>query len=349
MKDMEDLVLKYIRGEASQQEAEAVLGWLAESEQNKQFYMESKLRFIKGAFPDTEASHDDLEEFLEGLALHKRFESNPKGAGSVNHVAGLFTRIAAVLFIPLLLFTGYLLLDRGGDKRESAATLEEYVHMDTSAILTYHTNPGVKGYVELPDGSSVILNSGSKIRVPIKFDRESRIVELEGEGYFNVAADSTWPMYVNTNRDISVKVLGTTFNLSTYGNDGELRFTLIEGRVKLLAGSNGVEIDVEPMQEVVIPDNRSVKGIKREANVQLNTGWKDGHLVFEDTPMDEVVRRMERWFGATINVSNQKLLEYRFTASFRSESLSQVLELVNLSTNIKYSVRDNNVVTLYLD
>ncbi len=346
---MEELVWKYIRGEASPKEAEAVLDWLAKSEQNRGFYMQSKQRYIKESFPHREASREDLGEFRTRLARQKRFEADSEGAGSVHLVKGLFTRIAAVLFIPLLLFTGYLLLDKGGDKKEVAATLEEYVHMDTSAILTYHTNPGVKGFVELPDGSSVVLNSSSKIRVPVKFDRKSRIVELEGEGYFNVAADSTWPMIVNTNRDISVKVIGTTFNLSTYENDNELRFTLIEGRVKLVAGYEGTEIDVEPLQEVVIPDNRSVKGVKREANVQLNTGWKDGFLVFEDTPMDEVVRKMERWFGATINVSNRKLLDYRFTASFRSESLSQVLELVNLSTNIKYSVRDNNVVTLYLE
>lgn len=364
---MEELVLKYISGQASAQEREQVLLWVTSSEANRAIYIEQKREYIKVHFPNKEASSEDIKEFrrllkaqinsesVSGFGIDKSGIDN-SGADN-NSWATEFvkwtTRAAAVLFLPLALFAGYLAFERssanmGGssNKERVVSQLTEYVQVDSSAILTYHTNPGVKGMVELPDGSTVILNSSSKIRVPSKFNKESRVVELEGEGYFNVASDSTWPMFVNTARGISVKVLGTTFNLSSYENDSELKFTLISGRVKLLAENGDHEFDVEPLQEVVIPDNRESRGVKRVANVELNTAWKDGYLVFEDTPLDQVVRKLERWYGASINVSNPKILDYRFTATFNSESLSQVLEFLKLSTNIDYSITGINKVNL---
>ncbi len=343
---MEDLIYKFIRGNISQEERERVLAWLAESESNRELYIDAKKRYIKESFPNKQASEKDISRFRERLAKERRAGHFYSGS-----LMNRFIKIAAALFIPLLLVTGYLTYDRlnSVQYKDEVSQLNEYVYMDTTSILTYHTNPGVKGFVQLPDGSSVVLNSSSKIKIPVKFNKTKRVVELEGEGYFDIKSDTDWPMYVNTTKGVSVKVLGTTFNLSSYNNDGELKLTLISGLVKLITDEGRREIDVQPLQEVVIPDNREVPGVRRSANVELNTGWKDGILIFENTSMDEVVKKMERWFGADINVSNRKLLEYRFTARFSSESLSQVLELIKLSTNINYSVRDNNIVTLFID
>ncbi len=338
---MEELVLKYIRGEASLQEREQVLSWVGQSEANRLFYIEQKKAYIRENFPNAEASSKDVMEFK------RRLQSQIDLASAGNLFLRWAMRAAAVLFLPLALFAGYLAFDKYNAQQAGlVSNLADYVQVDSSAILTYHTNAGVKGLVELPDGSSVILNSSSKIRVPSKFNRESRVVELEGEGYFTVASDSTWPMFVNTTKGVSVKVLGTTFNLSSYENDPELKFTLISGRVKLLSHNSGQEIDVHPFQEVVIPDNHKQKGVKRVANVELNTAWKDGFLVFEDAALSEVIRKLERWYGATIVVPNRKILDNRFTASFSSESLSQVLEFLRLSTNIGYTLSESNKVVL---
>ena len=95
-------------------------------------------------------------------------------------------------------------------------------------------NTGLKGMVVLPDGSRVWLNSSSSLQCPERFDRDKRLITLDGEGYFEVAHNKKWPMYVKTSKGYTVKVTGTSFNLSSYSDDDRLVVTLISGEITML-------------------------------------------------------------------------------------------------------------------
>ena len=98
------------------------------------------------------------------------------------------------------------------------------------------------------------------------------------------------------------------------------------------------------MQEFVIFDNQFAQAVSDAANqAREDVAWREGYLVFNNTPMDAVIRRMERWYGVNINVRNPQILNYRMTAEFESESLIQVLEILKISSNIRYRVNGTQV------
>ena len=116
---------------------------------------------------------------------------------------------------------------------------------------------------------------------------------------------------------------------------------MVSGTVKLINEKSQTELEVNRLEEVVVPVYSEVKANDIvKANVHLNTGWKNGLLIFDNTPMDEVVKKMERWFGIKIFVKDSTLLNNRFTGEFESESAIQVLEFMRITSNIGFSVKD---------
>ncbi len=333
----EQLIRKYIRGVASLQEKEAMVNWLEQDERNQQVFHSLKADWVFNNLPDGEASRH-------------AYHSVRKKIGPLRASVGLLLKVAATLFIPIVLFSVYQYVTYSKnlntlDRDRIAGRLE--VPVQNRATIDYHVNPGVKGVVDLPDGSRVWLNSDSKLKCPGQFDSTFRMVELRGEGYFSVIASSDWPMYVKTSKGITVKVTGTEFNVSSYDNDHELKFTLVSGNVTLIREHDRQEIAVTTLEEVIIPDNTGERGTRRMADIMLNTGWKDGYLVFENTPMDEVIKKMERWYGVQFRVTDNRMMQYAFTATFKSESITQVLHLLELTSNIGHSLKDNEVTLFF--
>ena len=153
-------------------------------------------------------------------------------------------------------------------------------------------------------------------------------------------------MLVKTSKDYTVKVTGTTFNLSSYNDDDKLVITLISGEVSLINNKRkrNNEIKMVPNQELTILSEKSK--LKENANTVKSTAWKDGLLLFDNTPMREVIKKIERWYGVNIIVKDSKIYDYRFTAKFKSESVSQVLEILKLSSNINSHIEDTTITLL---
>jgi transmembrane sensor len=324
-------ILKHLRGLSSASEREELLNWVNQNEENAALFNSVRSGFVFDNLPYRiidKQSHSGVIRRVKGSAPFRMW----------------IIRAAAILLIPLMTFAVYELIKKSEDSSAITAVTPVRVIPEQRQITTlYKVNSGVKGMVNLPDGSSVWLNSNSTLEVPDKFDSLARIVELNGEGYFYIESHSDWPMYVKTKRGITVKVTGTEFNLLSYENDNELKFTLLSGQASLIRESTKEEINVKVMEEIVIPDNLKVAGKKGVARVKLNTGWKDGLLVFEDTPMTDVIKKMERWYGVSFTVSDNNIYSYCFTATFTSESITQVLELLKITSNIGYSIKNKNV------
>lgn len=331
-----ELLLEYIDGRLDSDEREKVLAWIESSEENARYFARTKSEHVFGAFPDSTAEYSGADDIISGA-------SRKQSSKRRRFPASRLTIAAAALMLPLLGAAVYMFVSSANNRR-NAEELMALIPRQQEATLKYFVNPGVKGEVDLPDGSRVILNSCSTLSCPAQFDSTARHVTLTGEAYFEVVGNSQWPMIIKTNKDISIVVKGTEFNVSSYEDDDYFSLTLISGSLELFKERTGKIIKVRPSEEVQIPDSDLCTLRIGGPNIPLNTGWKDGYLVFDNTPLETVIRKMERWYGIHVTVKDLSILNYNFTASFESESVTRVLEILNITSGIRYKIDGNRVV-----
>ena len=323
----EKQIIRYIMGKADRQERRAMSEWLMASPENMERFASLKAKYVFSSMPNTILPEKE------------------------NRLLPTLIGIAAALFIPLLAGAVYLFIEKKAavENFREASRQVEILSSQTPGNITYFANPGTKSIVVLPDSSIVRLNGNSKLIVPQTFSPVQRELFLSGEGYFEVTHHENWPMVVRTPKDVSVNVLGTTFDLSAYENDAAIKLTLIEGKVTLTEERTNHTHEVKPNQEIRIADLTSdpvelppAPRIVR-ADITKNTGWIHGELIFDNTPMTEVSKQLERWYGVNIHVSDEDILKYRFTATFTTESITRVLDLIRFSTMLDYEINGTDV------
>ena len=337
----QEILHKYFNGTASDDERREVLAWVDASPANKEEFLQREADFVFGNLPDSEPSQAARAQIMHVV------EPKRKRLRILNAVASAAAIFVVGAFI-WVLHDNNRLNDQVASltaQNQKLIAIPELVQGES--VLSYKVNPGVKGTIVLPDGSEVILNSASTLRTPARFENGKRVVELEGEGYFKVESNPDWPMYVRTSRGVTVKVTGTEFNLSTYSDDAALKLTLVRGKVSLLDEKSETEVVVREKEEVVVGARAQLeKPTRKTADMKLNTSWKDGYLVFDNTPIREVIKKMERWYGVDITVADARVMNNTFTASFRSESLQQVLTLLDITCSIKSKIKSPTEVEL---
>lgn len=336
-----EILHKYFNGTASDDERREVLAWVDASPANKEEFLQREADFVFGNLPDSEPSQAARAQIMHVVEPKRK---RLRILNAVASAAAIFV-VGAFLWV---LHDNNRLNDQVASltaQNEKLIAIPELVQGES--VLSYKVNPGVKGTIVLPDGSEVILNSASTLRTPARFENGKRVVELEGEGYFKVESNPDWPMYVRTSRGVTVKVTGTEFNLSTYSDDAALKLTLVRGKVSLLDEKSETEVVVREKEEVVVGARAQLeKPTRKTADMKLNTSWKDGYLVFDNTPIREVIKKMERWYGVDITVADARVMNNTFTASFRSESLQQVLTLLDITCSIKSKIKSPTEVEL---
>ncbi|MBS0032345.1 FecR family protein [Chitinophaga sp. 22321] len=228
--------------------------------------------------------------------------------------------------------------------------------------------PGAKSRLLLPDGSVVWLNSGSRISYAVNFMDSLREVELEGEAYFDVAKNSQRPFIVRT-RDITIKVLGTVFNVKCYPDDNKTEATLIRGSVqvsktgdnsrqglllhpheKLVANrtTESVSANTDHPALSIAENDMVVKRLKETAadTSMTETAWVYNKLVFDGEDFLEIAAEMERWYNVKIAINDPAVARYRFHAKFENETITKVLSVLQLSLPFTFKI-DNNEVNIY--
>lgn len=337
----QEILHKFFNGTASDDERREVLAWVDASPANKEEFLQREADFVFGNLPDSEPSQAARAQIMHVVEPKRK---RLRILSAVASAAAIFV-VGAFIWV---LHDNNRLNDQVASltaQNEKLIAIPELVQGES--VLSYKVNPGVKGTIVLPDGSEVILNSASTLRTPARFENGKRVVELEGEGYFKVESNPDWPMYVRTSRGVTVKVTGTEFNLSTYSDDAALKLTLVRGKVSLLDEKSETEVVVREKEEVVVGARAQLeKPTHKTADMKLNTSWKDGYLVFDNTPIREVIKKMERWYGVDITVADARVMNNTFTASFRSESLQQVLTLLDITCSIKSKIKSPTEVEL---
>lgn len=279
---------------------------------------------------DLEAQISEAEQIVHAIEevdsvnafaqVHRRIQ-RPKGDMGVLYV---LTRVAAILFVPLLITSLFFFYRQGRQSDDK--------QFSTQAI----SNPrGVRSELVLPDGSRVWLNAESSISYKIPFDTDARDVKLTGEAFFEVAKDEQRPFRVESGK-VDVTVLGTRFNCKAFPEDTIVEVVLAEGSVKFNStGSTTTrEFTLKPGERAVINNMTSQATISSE-NIEKYISWHEGKIVFDECPLYEVAGRLERWFGIEVTIEDPEILNYQISTTFEKESLRQIVALLELASPIK--------------
>lgn len=356
------LLVKYLLKECLSSESQEVELWLNESDENKAFFRDFERVWqsggnVKKYFKSVDLTHE-LNRFHASLALSEKNNKRIRMSNFLKIAAGILLILNGVFFYNLL-------NTRLQDKHASF----------TEMIVPN----GSKSRITLPDGSIVWLNSGSKLRYESEFNRKIREVKLEGEGYFAIAKDKSRPFVVKTSK-LSIRALGTEFNVKSYPGEGIIETTLVKGMVQIQKetepGSEPESIVLKPNQKmtfikktgkiydsvdiiytnkekVINKDDKLSQAqpiSERKEKLLVHTidtdpviAWKSDKLVFENAPFSEVIVKLERWFGVEIVVNNDMLLQSHYTGRIENETLNDVLQIIRFTMPFEYKVEHKKI------
>ena len=243
-------------------------------------------------------------------------------------IINIYCRIAAVLMIPVIL---------GGICFIAFRSSPERMYAEIRAPK------GSRIQFTLPDGSTGSLNGGSQMRYPDHF-KKNRKIFLAGEGYFEVKKDEQHPFVVST-ETVDVQALGTRFDVCAYQEDRNVYTTLDEGSVSVFSKAvNRTMILVPGEQNVCSTVSGEMEN--RKVRTELFTSWKDELLRFDNALFDEVVKKMERWYGVRIVVDKSLKYSENYTFTIKTESLRELLRLLSYTTPMSYKI-DKDSVMIY--
>lgn len=178
--------------------------------------------------------------------------------------------------------------------------------------------------VTLPDGTKVWLNAESILQFPSRFGDTVRLVHLKGEAYFDVTKDNGHPFHVATGNQ-KLEVLGTQFNITAYDNEAAIKTTLVEGSVKIINLRAGLDNILKPgQQSVIVNEKTDIKAV----SIQQFTAWREGFFSFEETPFDEVLEQLARWYDIEIEYRRKpnKTFSGKMKRNARLESVLDFFE-----------------------
>ena len=341
----DELLIRYLTETLTAEENAQVEQWCDMSDENRktleQLYfalqISDRLRVMKSV------NHNRALQKLKERIRQK------EGASRRRLLMQRLQRVAAVLFLPVLLLSAWLLVQ----KDEIPAP---YIEL--------HSNPGMVASFELPDGSKVWLNGGSRLRYPIEFKGKTREVQMSGQGYFEIAHNARQPFAVKTGDSFSLEVLGTSFHLAAYDNEDIIETTLVEGsvRIKLMQNGKMVQHMIKINEKIIYVKNKepesmtvttvapkndqtiSSKEAKPESvkiavvDPQYDIAWKDQQILFKEHPMEKVILTLGRYYNVQFVVKNEKVMESEITGEFSNEQLPQIMEYLKIASGIKYHI-----------
>jgi ferric-dicitrate binding protein FerR (iron transport regulator) len=324
-REIEALLPGYIEGELPDEDRERVDRWRTISPENEILFQKSRK-----AWEAMPLLHE-MEQFNSFEALKK---INTKIASRQTTTWVVYIqKVAAILILPLLIYSGYISIRN--------ISLKKYQEKHT-VMQTISSRQGMVTQFELADGTQVWLNSGSSLHFPTSFTSGLREVKLTGEAFFKVTKNEKLPFRVHA-KNLNIEVLGTSFNVVSYNDEQRAEVVLVEGKVKLSSATNGTE----KVFGTMLPGRRAIykedtqKIESEEVVVDKYIAWREGNLIFRDDKMEDVVRRLSRWFNVEIVINDPEIKNYAYKATFRNENLTQVLDLLRISAPIDYQIVGN--------
>jgi len=207
---------------------------------------------------------------------------------------------------------------------------------------TLTTQKGNQYHLTLPDGTKVWLNTASSITYPTVFAGKDRRVAISGEAYFEVMKNQQQPFVVQQG-DMSVQVLGTSFDVNGYGDEGALKTTLVEGKVRV--GMGAVASVLEPGEQAIIPNGSEAISIDHNPDIEAVLAWKNGGFAFKDADIGLIMRQVERWYDVQV-VYETKITKHFVADIPRNVPLSQLLKLLEATDQVHFRIDGKKVIVM---
>lgn len=212
--------------------------------------------------------------------------------------------------------------------------------VQTEAVMHTLTTPvGGQYQVTLPDGTRVWLNASSMLKYPSRFSGNDRVVQLSGEGYFEVAKNSNKPFKVIAT-DVNVEVLGTHLNINAYNDEPSLTTTLLEGSVRVSKGS-GFKMLTPGQQSAVIKDDIRISNVDTSNIV----AWKNNEFKFTDAPIESIMRQLKRWYGAEIVYQDKVTHHFNATVD-RTEPIDKLLHYLQGTGQVHFKLDNKKIIVM---
>lgn len=299
---------RFLAGESNTHEQESLLERLASNPDEKKSFEKLK-SFWDNYNP---ADVNSAEQVWKRTSGKLGFKNTVKPR-SVKLMSFYKYAAAAVLLVSISI-NSYFLINRW--------------HASPAEMIEYSTKTGeVKEFV-LPDGSKVWLNSESTLILPEKFEGKTRNVYLIGQAFFKVEKNPQKPFLVNASQ-LTIKVLGTSFEVKNYQNDPEISASLVEGKVEVIDKSAGKDaLVLKPSEEAMFCKSDGAITVSQKPEV-LVAAWRDGRFRFYNTDLLSIVHQLERKFDCEFVFVDEAAESLRFTADFENEDLDEILGLLN--------------------
>lgn len=377
-------ISRVLSGEASDAEREAVDGWLNASEENKRLFerlQEEGLLARKVRIYQTIDKQAAFNEFLKEKAMLEERRRRLRFGRVLKYAAILILPllVGGVYLLNQLLFeekkeldivtvishgerravlhlsdgstvdlnkSNVMLNERNGmliSSKDSGLIYQNGIDDNTKELIYNTLDVPTKGefYMQLSDGTKVWIGARSRLKYPVNFKGKTREVYLEGEAFFDVAKNPDKPFIVKT-KDFSVRALGTSFNVMNYADDDFSHATLKTGKVEVTADKQ--KMLLEPGEQAFYKDHHaSVKKV----DVDVYTAWMGNVFKFDKENIDVILRKIARWYDVHIFYMNESVKNYHFKGTLpKYTNLSDVLGLLEQTTDIKFQIKGNTVVVM---
>jgi len=325
------LLAKYFAGETTESEAQQITIWRNTSQENEILFLQLQKEWNYPISQSPITDNISKEKIWRNITL-----ALPSKKKQTTYSRMFMMRVASVA-AAVALMGGFSLSFLIMQNEKSLPLVQDMVVVAPSSQ---------KSQLTLPDSSLVWLNSESKLTIPSDFNTNNRHLKLEGEAYFIVSSTANKQPFTVETENVTIFVTGTTFNVQAHTNENFVKVALIEGGVDLLSTDNQQLIGKLMPNQLAFFNKKSNHLAISSCDAQSESIWHQNKLSFDNCLVNEVWNKLERWYGVTIHTSNQNPnLMYRFTV--KTESLTELLELINKITPIDYKLNGEEVQVRY--
>lgn len=322
------LITEYLSGNPDEATLASLREWASASAVSRDYVRMKCEEWLSADMAADSPIHDSrmaYMRFLQHVNMARRMKTR-------HRLKMLVTTAAAAVVMVALTMAGYLY------GKKTACSTEEMVCIETLS--------GPPVLTTLPDGTKVWLNSMSRLEYPHNYGVKERRMKIEGEGCFDVARDDDMPLEVNAG-EAGVKVLGTKFTISDYADDDEITVDLIRGKVYVTDSRNRKSMTLEPNQRMTLT-KKNGRMRKTAINAATSEKWTRGELVFDEMPIEEIAKTLERKYGVEIDVE-KNISGKRFYAIFNSNnnSAADIIKALSQTGHMKYKFENGKYTLFY--
>lgn len=326
---MNELILKYCKGDYTLEELEEVRDLFRRKDLDSETASILRLQW-------SECDNSEIGEKKRFEAVldevHRKIDQNRRQRMPLRRTLVRVAMTAAAILLPVI---GILFF----------FWKQQVVVNPAKNLAVVTVANGTTREVNLPDGTKVYLNAGSRISYDSQFDQKERAVQLEGQAYFEVTKNPERPFVVTSN-GVSVKVLGTKFDFESYRDNPNISVTLLEGRVSINRSEDTSKVlcMLKPNQQAVF-DKRQNNLTVHEVDAVDAKAWTDGCLIFDNEELEQIALTLERTYNVKFQFQNERIKHLKFYGKFEKEkSLDEILDVIVSSQGFSYSKGQNLVI-----